>query len=256
MTRYIFATFLILIFFHTRSFSISSDTLSVKEYDSFILNGVECYSKAADNIIVTVAVERVKQFGSFFRLKLVIVNLRDKRVDFLMNNVKAELTYDGIGYDADVLSYDKFMRKVRAKRFFFGDVQKIIDNPLSAIYPIDPDDISSSLYGNKWNNQKNYDVKSNLNDSLRGDIVHNEISKIINSGGMDRTYSGDNIGVYKLLMDRAYLQSNTLYPMCAIGGIVMIKRRPGSDFILNITIDGTDFDFKWKIDNIKEIKYF
>lgn len=237
-------------------FSVEVSAQDSSYVDTFIVNDVTCYRKSENGIIVTVAAERIKQFGAYVRLKIEVINLRDQRVNFMTDSIKSIIVYDGVNYFPEVCNYDKFVSIVRSKRFFFGKMQRILDNPLSVVYPLDEKDISTATFNSRGRDRNTFGTAYQPKDSLGKAIVDRQTNSTINNSDQDRAYGANNMGMYRLTIDRNYLRSNTLNPNCATGGVLMVKRRSGSLFQLRIVVDDTDFDFEWKMENIKKVKYF
>lgn len=237
-------------------FSVEVSAQDSSYVDTFIVNDVTCYRKSENGIVVTVAAERIKQFGAYVRLKIEIINLRATRVNFMTDSIKSTIVYDGMYYSPEIYDYDKFVSVVRSKRFFFGKMQKILDNPLSVVYPLDEKDISVANFNSRGRDKYTFGTSNQPKDSLGRAVVERQTNSTINNSDQDRAYGAGNMGMYRLTIDRNYLRSNTLNPNCATGGILMVKRRNGSVFKIKIVVDDTDFDFEWKIDNIKKVKYF
>ncbi len=212
------------------------DDLSVNTKPTrFYMNDLLYIKEVKDSIVVNMTVQKVDAYGSYYRVRIEMANLRGKSIDFLTSGIEA---MSGKGAKREVLkvfSFDKYMSTIRRRRFFLGNAVNYVDNPELMFYPIRDEDIVS------------YAVEAR---TIYGYRAHG-------MADIDRAYADKNTGLYKLRVERNYIRSNTIPSKHAAQGIVMIKRGgTEGDLTVDITIDKTKFRFDWKIDDIPEVKYY
>lgn len=201
-----------------------------------VVNDMVYIYNETDSVEVGVTVQEMKAYGDYYRLHFIIRNRSGKNsIDFSVADIDAMCGSGSMREKLNVVTFDKYMSKVRKRRFLLGDKSSIVDDPVIAIYPIDEDDISDQAV------------------EKRRVVAFSQASLT----DIDRAYASGSTALYKLRVERGYMRSNTLKPRHASSSFILIERGSETGVLtVDISVGSSIFRFEWRTDSIPKVKYY
>ena len=219
--------------FAARAFS---QTLIIPENDSTFYteyqDGEQWAFALKDSMIVGITNKTVKDdYGSFYKLSIMIRNMTDYTFDFDPNTVESFLISNVEQCEPmKVYTAEKLQKKIKAEQtwasIFTGLSLGL--NTANAGYQ------SANVVGPHGT----YSVQTynTANAALANMMANNQLTT------MSKQFEAD-----RKIRDVGYLKRNTIHPGESVCGFMMVNRQRGKKMNVILNVNGTSFNFSWDL---------
>lgn len=199
-----------------------------------------------NGIIVAMTSTRVQDYGKYYKISIVIANNSMFPIDFDPKEITADLFYEnGLEInDLKVYSADEYMKKVRRRQNFYTAMMTLgaVGAASNAGYSSSTTKTSYSGYSSNHGSASAYSgTVTSTTKTYDGAAAYQ--AQVIASN-MLASYQ-KTLQDERAIKNEGYLRKNTIYPGQTIAGYIHIARKKGSEFIVNIRINGAIYAFLW-----------
>lgn len=230
-------------------------------------DGIPWLYYVKNGIIISMANVKVKDYGTWYKVWLMIQNNSFVPVEFDPEKITSSLKKQNHQEIAlDVWSSERFMKKVRKSQNLNLAIMGVLGglSAASAGYSSSTTITNSTYsgYSNSYGNASIYGsggyAVGNYNgyNSYQGEMstVSNTISYDAAAAYQAQVIASEKMAGYenslneeRIVKQKGYLRKNTLYPGDAIYGYVNIKYVKGVEMNVCVDIKGAQYDFKWNL---------
>ena len=236
---------------------------SISELKIEYINGNNWLYYNANGITLGMTNIKVKDYGKYFQIPLVITNNSLFPFDFDPGRITSVLIdKNGKQIDLAVLSSEEYMKKVRRSqnwaRFWAGLGEGLA--AANAGYSSSKTNTTYNGYSNTYGNAYAYGSGGYAYGNYSGNTTyHGSSSSTTTSYNGLAAYQAQVIASNRManyensllserkLKDEGYLKKTTIYPGQCISGYINIKRDKGVSMNIIIDINGAKYNFPWNV---------
>lgn len=180
-----------------------------------------------DGLIVSMAGNRVRDYGKYYRMKLTVTNASPERVEFDPAKILSSLTDKAQqAYALAVYTSEEYLSKVRRRQswnsFFYG-------------LTVDLEAVEAEIAARKSGGSASADNASLAAYQAR--MIAREQSEAFSR----------EIRFERTVREEGYLKRTTLFPGDTAAGYVLIERRKGTTLYVTVDVNGAVFAYAWNI---------
>lgn len=188
-----------------------------------------------DDISVAVRFTRDNTYGSYYAAYITIENGSDNQFDFDPTTITAVLSNKGKVEEAEVLSYEYYIKKVNRKQAWSAAFNAFAQQQAASQAGYSSSGTGAVVVNNSGGAAVGVSATQSYNGAAQYAANQNAANNINN-------YSNRQYNI-KSSITQGYLKRNTIFPSSRVIGYVNIKYEKADGLILNIPINGKIYQF-------------
>ena len=227
-------------------------------------NGETWHYYDKNGMMIGVTNNRVRDYGKYFRIPIVVANNSMFPVDFDPEKIEASLVDPkGNGRMLRVYSAEEYMKKVRRQQNWAMVLNGLAEGMAASSAGYSSSTTNSSYFGGSsgYGRVSAYGSRGYASGSYSGNSSYYGSSTSVTTSYdgaaayQARVIASNRVAAYdnalsseRAAKDEGYLKRTTIYPGETISGYIHVERRKGTEMKIGINICDVWYIFPWNID--------
>jgi len=193
-----------------------------------------------DGISVAVRASRSKLYGDYCEVFVTIENGTNQQFNFDPAEITAAYAYDKKSEDAEVLTYDYYIKKVNRKQNWSAAFNAFAESAAATQAGYSASSTSGSISNGSTTvtGQSTTQSYNGANQYAANQTAANNVNN----------YNNQQYSIRQNISD-GYLKMNTIMPNSRLIGFVNVKYENADAIVINIPVNGKIYQFQYKLKN-------
>ena len=189
-----------------------------------------------EGMSVAAKISTTQLYGNYYQAYITIENGTQPQFDFDPTTITASLGYQGVYTEAEVLSYDDYMKKVNRRQAWATAFSAFAEAAAATSAGYSSTKTDAYITTSTGKSAYVQATTTSYNGAAQYAATQNAVNNVNNL--VNQQYN------IKQTISEGYLKMNTVFPNTRIVGFVNIKKEDADHIILNVPVNGKVYHFE------------